>query len=89
MDFVNAAVDKTLETLDNVAFMVKVTDKSKDGPSRQQVYQLVRLCVSTQLVHLMRTTPPTFNDLVLDRGRLTCRVRQLDGVSAEAFGRYR
>jgi len=37
----------------------------------------------------LRTTPPTFNDLTLVGGRLTCRVRKLDGVAAEALGRYR
>ena len=67
MDFVNAAVDKTLETMDNVAFMVKLTDKSKSGPSRQQVYQLVRLCVPTQLVHIMRTTPTSSTDAAMLR----------------------
>ena len=49
----------------------------------------VRMIGAGTLSQRLRTTPPTFNDLVLDRGRLTCRVRQLDGVSAEAFGRYR
>lgn len=49
----------------------------------------VRMIGAGTLSQRLRTTPPTFNDLMLDRGRLTCRVRQLDGVTADAIGRYR
>ena len=37
----------------------------------------------------LRTTPPTFNDLTFADGVLSCQVRRLDGVPAEALGRYR
>jgi len=49
----------------------------------------VRMIGAGTLSQRLRTTPPTFNDLSLAGGRLTCRVRKLDGVEAEAFGRYR
>jgi len=49
----------------------------------------VRMIGAGTLSQRLRTTPPTFNDLMLDRGRLTCRVRRLEGVGAEAFGRYK
>jgi 3',5'-cyclic AMP phosphodiesterase CpdA len=49
----------------------------------------VRMIGAGTLSQRLRTTAPTFNDLMLDRGRLTCRERRLAGVAAEAFGRYR
>jgi 3',5'-cyclic AMP phosphodiesterase CpdA len=49
----------------------------------------IRMIGAGTLSQRLRTTPPTFNDLTLVGGRLTCRVRQLDGVAAEAIGRYR
>lgn len=49
----------------------------------------VRMIGAGTLSQRLRTTPPTFNDLMLDRGRLTCRVRRLEGVTADAIGRYR
>jgi 3',5'-cyclic AMP phosphodiesterase CpdA len=49
----------------------------------------IRMIGAGTLSQRLRTTPPTFNDLTLVGGRLTCRVRKLDGVAAEALGRYR
>jgi len=49
----------------------------------------IRMIGAGTLSQRLRTTPPTFNDLTLVGGRLRCRVRKLDGVGAEAFGRYR
>jgi 3',5'-cyclic AMP phosphodiesterase CpdA len=49
----------------------------------------VRMIGAGTLSQRLRTTPPTFNDLSLAGGRLTCRVRRLEGVEASAFGRYR
>jgi 3',5'-cyclic AMP phosphodiesterase CpdA len=49
----------------------------------------IRMIGAGTLSQRLRTTPPTFNDLTLVGGRLGCRVRKLEGVGAEAFGRYR
>ncbi|WP_428333060.1 metallophosphoesterase family protein [Novosphingobium sp.] len=49
----------------------------------------VRMIGAGTLSQRLRTTPPTFNDLTLQGGRLTCRLRKLEGVSASAFGHYR
>jgi 3',5'-cyclic AMP phosphodiesterase CpdA len=48
----------------------------------------VRMIGAGTLSQRLRTTPPTFNVLTLDRGRLTCDVRTLDGVDPAAIGRY-
>jgi len=49
----------------------------------------VRMIGAGTLSQRLRTTPPTFNDLTLLNGRLTCRLRKLEGVSDSAFGHYR
>jgi len=49
----------------------------------------VRMIGAGTLSQRLRTTPPTFNDLTLVGGRLTCRLRKLEGVSQSAFGQYR
>ncbi|KUR74741.1 metallophosphoesterase [Novosphingobium sp. Fuku2-ISO-50] len=49
----------------------------------------VRMIGAGTLSQRLRTTPPSFNELTLLGGRLTCRVRQMQGVGAEALGRYR
>jgi 3',5'-cyclic AMP phosphodiesterase CpdA len=49
----------------------------------------VRMIGAGTLSQRLRTTPPTFNELTLVGGRLTCRLRKLEGVSESAFGRYR
>ena len=49
----------------------------------------VRMIGAGTLSQRLRTTPPTFNDLTFADGVLSCRVRRLDGVPAEALGRYR
>lgn len=38
----------------------------------------VRMIGAGTLSQRLRATPPTFNDLMFDRGRLTCRVRTLE-----------
>jgi len=49
----------------------------------------VRMIGAGTLSQRLRTTPPTFNDLTVVGGRLTCRLRKLEGVSQSAFGQYR
>ncbi|WP_353229956.1 metallophosphoesterase [Novosphingobium sp.] len=48
----------------------------------------VRMIGAGTLSQRLRTTPPTFNQLTFDQGQLTVCARQLEGVPAEAFGRY-
>ena len=48
----------------------------------------VRMIGAGTLSQRLRTTAPTFNDLTLVGGRLTCRVRTLDGVRPDQPGRY-
>ena len=50
---------------------------------------LVRMIGAGTLSQRLRTTPPTFNDLTFQGGRLTCRLRKLEGVDDSAFGHYR
>jgi 3',5'-cyclic AMP phosphodiesterase CpdA len=49
----------------------------------------VRMIGAGTLSQRLRTTPPTFNALTFANGMLACLVRRLEGVPAEAPGRYR
>ncbi|EGD60030.1 metallophosphoesterase [Novosphingobium nitrogenifigens DSM 19370] len=56
---------------------------------RETAHGPIRMIGAGTLSQRLRTTPPTFNELVLADGQLECRPRRLDGVGAETFGRYR